>query len=167
MWCDLCVDTRALFERAVQSVPPGEALPIWTIYLGHEARFGDRATLRELERRMRAVYPGSPETSPAAFFLNRHSVAGLHPHGTPAHAAAYGADRRSLFGVSEQVMDLIYQLPLAGKYDGPPIDIGDLLSHLTDRSSKDGKSRGSSKRREASYAKAIFDGPSKRTRRHH
>lgn len=116
---------------------------------------------------MRAIYPGRPEASPAAFFLNRHSFAGMHLQGSTANAtaAAYGVNGKSLFGVSEQVMDLIYQLPVAGKYDGPPVDIADLLSHLTGKSRESSRS---SKRREASsYAKAIFDGPSKRTRRHH
>ena len=72
-------NTRALFERAVQSLDPESALCIWTQYLGFEAKFGDRGTLRELERRMRAAYPDTPETTDASFFYNRHSFGSLQP----------------------------------------------------------------------------------------
>ena len=75
-------NTRALFERAVQSLDPEMALSIWKQYLGFEAKFGDRGTLRELERRMRAAYPDTPETTDASFFYNRHSFGSLQPKGS-------------------------------------------------------------------------------------
>ena len=63
----------------MQSLEAEAALCIWTQYLGFEARFGDRATLGELEKRMRVAYPNKPETTDASFFYNRHSFGSLHP----------------------------------------------------------------------------------------
>ena len=86
-------NTRALFERAVQALDPEGALSIWTQYLGFEARFGDRGTLRELEKRMRGAYPDKAETTDASFFCNRHSFGSLHPRSVAIKTADEHAPR--------------------------------------------------------------------------
>lgn len=133
-------NTRALFERAVQSLDPETALCIWTQYLGFEARFGDGATLRELERRMRVAYPNRPETTDTSFFYNRHSFGSLHPKNivTSIKVVEEGGPgvHRELFVVPEEIMNLLYVLPKAERWDGPVVDVMEVMSRLCGSTAK-------------------------------
>lgn len=164
-------NTRALFERAVQSLESESALSIWTQYLGFEARFGDRATLRELERRMRGAYPTKPETTNTSFFYNRHSFGSLHPKnivtGTKeAEEGPPGGGQRELFVVPEDIMNLLYVLPKAERWDGPAVDAMEVMSRLSGTTAKPSLKHSLGRRREEGEpvdGKAAF--PLKRSRK--
>lgn len=157
-------NTRALFERAVQSLDSESALCIWTQYLGFEAKFGDRATLRELERRMQVAYPNKPETTDASFFYNRHSFGALHPKNIVTGIRIIGESpgmHRELFAVPEEVMNLLYVLPKAERWDGPVVDVLEVMSRLCGTTVKHPLGR----RREEVDSGGRVTFPSKRSRK--
>lgn len=84
-------NTRALFERIVQSVAAPGSFDIWRMFLGFEAKYGsDRRALGDLEKRMREAFSAdppapAPPASPLAavsdrsVFLTRYSYMDLAP----------------------------------------------------------------------------------------
>jgi len=51
------VDTRALFERALSTIPAQKSKPIWDKFLHYEQQYGDLTTLFRVEKRRREAYP--------------------------------------------------------------------------------------------------------------
>ncbi|KAJ3037678.1 mRNA 3'-end-processing protein rna14 [Rhizophlyctis rosea] len=50
-------NTRALFERALSSLPPERARGIWAKFLDYENQYGDLASVMNIEKRRAEVYP--------------------------------------------------------------------------------------------------------------
>jgi cleavage stimulation factor subunit 3 len=51
----LILDTRALFERALQAVPEDKSHPIWKKYIDYETQYGDLTNLYGIESRFKKV----------------------------------------------------------------------------------------------------------------
>jgi hypothetical protein len=51
------LDTRALFERALSTIPAHKARPIWDKFLHYEQQYGDLTTLFRVEKRRREAFP--------------------------------------------------------------------------------------------------------------
>ncbi|KAG1226243.1 hypothetical protein G6F68_019778 [Rhizopus microsporus] len=63
-------NTRALFERTLATMPSEKAAPIWQKFLDYENRYGDLASVQNVEkRRLEALTANTPMES----FLLRHS----------------------------------------------------------------------------------------------
>ncbi|KAI9103161.1 hypothetical protein DFS34DRAFT_354924 [Phlyctochytrium arcticum] len=56
-------NTRALFERALSSLPPERAKPIWQKYFSYEMLYGDLANVLKIDARRKEAYPDEPKNS--------------------------------------------------------------------------------------------------------
>ena len=93
---------------------------------------------------MRVVYPNTPETTDASFFYNRHSFGSLQPNGTDVAMKATGKiheQHLELFVVPEEIMNLLFVLPKAERWDGPMTDVADIMSRLSGMADKHSKKR--------------------------
>ena len=57
------LDTRALFERALSSLPPSKARPVWEKYIDYEMQYGDLTNLHGIENRYAKLFPPRPVNS--------------------------------------------------------------------------------------------------------
>ena len=57
------LDTRALFERALSSLPPSKSRPILEKYIDYEMQYGDLTNLHGLEKRYAMLFPPRPVNS--------------------------------------------------------------------------------------------------------
>ncbi|CAO3662322.1 unnamed protein product [Rhizopus stolonifer] len=63
-------NTRALFERTLATMPPEKAVPVWHKFLDYENKYGDLASVQNVEKRRLEALPAN--TSMDSFLL-RHS----------------------------------------------------------------------------------------------
>lgn len=56
-------NTRALFERALSSLPVANSRPLWEKYIEYETQYGDLTNLHALEKRFAALFPPRPVNS--------------------------------------------------------------------------------------------------------
>ena len=57
------LDTRALFERALSSLPASKSRPLWDKYIDYETQYGDLTNLHGLEKRYASLFPPRPVNS--------------------------------------------------------------------------------------------------------
>lgn len=141
-------NARALFERAVSSLPSDEGLlEIWKCYLDHAFCYEDAVSIRELKRRFQEAFPEHTVSKDITMFCRRYSwwsdagdrgggelsvgserIWSLLQLSTSAVVPPPAVERRcpEPFIVPESVMDWISRLPL--HYDGPQLDVDLLLS---------------------------------------
>lgn len=143
-------NARVVFERAVKPVAAAsfggsggggedgpsycsfDLMPVWQVYTSHAARFGDRAALAALERRMRLAFPpGTPECAPLSLFYNRHAFQDLLPVTAPAGGGRpVSLLRASPFCVLPAIACLLEALPSAPIPDLPPISLELLMGSI-------------------------------------
>lgn len=135
-------NARALFERAIATLPANEGLvEIWKCYLDHVFCYGDAASIRDLKRRFQEAFPDHAVSKDITMFCRRYScgeeltvgsdrIWTLLQLSTAASAPSPPIERRfpEPFSVPERLMDWIARLPL--HYDGPPVNVELLLSLL-------------------------------------
>lgn len=137
-------NARALFERALVSLAPGEALDLWKTYLDHHFRYGEQATVSLLLERFRAAYGDHPISADLSVFARQYGYeegglalaterTWLILSGTGSEA---GLRRRLLasmpvpFSVPDRVWELQNQLPLPVSYAGPLLNVDGMVRLL-------------------------------------
>lgn len=126
-------NSRALFERALQSVPPSLALlEIWKCYLEHIFMFGDMATIRQLTTRFQEAYPDQLISHNLSVFSRQYSYNEITPVVDRIWAVLEGnvgsppiGSRKQLpkpFTIPEAILELGDSLPSPSSYDGPLIN---------------------------------------------
>jgi len=86
------VNTRALFEKVLSTIPPSEAPEIWNSFQRFETLFGNLETVTNLERRRSDAYP---ETDPNGIYalVQRYRFMDLWPCTTAELASFQGGER--------------------------------------------------------------------------
>ena len=55
----ISLDTRALFQRTLATMPATKAEPIWAKFLDYENKYGDLASIHSVEKRRHEALPES------------------------------------------------------------------------------------------------------------
>jgi len=86
------VNTRALFEKVLSTIPPSEAPEIWNAFQKFETLFGNLETVTNLEQRRSDAYP---DTDPNGIFalVQRYRFMDLWPC-TPSELASFQGGER-------------------------------------------------------------------------
>ncbi|KAI9304476.1 hypothetical protein BJ944DRAFT_256292 [Cunninghamella echinulata] len=69
-------NTRALFERSLASLPPEKSTAVWRKFMEYENKYGDLASVQNVESRLREVVP---EVTQLDTFVSRYSYLDLQP----------------------------------------------------------------------------------------
>lgn len=141
-------NARALFERALVSLAPGEALDLWKTYLDHHFRYGEQATVSLLLERFRAAYGDHPISADLSVFARQYGYeegglalatdrTWLILSGTGSSTGSEAGLRRRLlasmpvpFSVPDKVWELQQQLPLLNTYAGPLLNVDGMVRLL-------------------------------------
>lgn len=69
----LIIDTRALFEKALATLPPSKSDVIWSKFLDYENKYGDLQGMQNVEKRRREALPSSKHKSVHICFQSLYS----------------------------------------------------------------------------------------------
>ncbi|KAG2229913.1 hypothetical protein INT48_008288 [Thamnidium elegans] len=71
-------NTRALFERTLATMPAEKAGPIWLKFLDYENKYGDLASVQNVEKRRIEAMANMTKVNPMESFLIRQSYLDIH-----------------------------------------------------------------------------------------
>jgi hypothetical protein len=125
-------NTRALFERALQSISSGEVIEIWKLYLDYEFHYGDCKSISALEKRFKIAFPENLISKDISLFARRFGYGELQPaeervwtilQATPSPSTDLVRSVKPKFAfATDLVADLTLRIPPAHMYSGPGIE---------------------------------------------
>ncbi len=126
-------NTRALFERVLQSLGTPEALEIWKLYLDYEFHYGDAGSINALVKRFKLAYPDHPITKDISLVSRRFAYGELGPteermwlllqvNPKGSNEVFYRAPKPKISLKLDLIYDLSLHLPPSHLYEGPSVD---------------------------------------------
>lgn len=141
-------NARSLFERALASLAPSEALDLWKTYLDHHFRYGEQATVAALLERFRTAYGDHPISADLSVFARQYGYeegglalaterTWLILSGAGSSTGGGAGTRRRLlanmpvpFSVPDRIWETQQLLPSPAAYAGPLLNVEGMVRLL-------------------------------------